>query len=37
VIPAQETAGESAMMGRQHRDQGQLFYEITKRKFSVKA
>jgi hypothetical protein len=29
VIPAQEAAGESAMMGRQDRDQGQLFYEFS--------
>jgi transposase len=29
VIPAQVTAGESAMMGRQDRDQGQLFYEFS--------
>src|SRR6201993_1040648 len=29
MIPAQEAAGESAMMGRQDRDQGQLFYEFS--------
>src|ERR1700756_2137983 len=29
MIPAQEPAGESAMMGRQDRDQGQLFYEFS--------
>src|SRR5215470_706878 len=29
VIPAEEAAGESAMMGRQDRDQGQLFYEFS--------
>jgi transposase len=29
VIPAQEAAGESAMMGRQNRDQRQLFYEFS--------
>jgi transposase len=29
VIPAWEAAGESAMMGRQDRDQGQLFYEFS--------
>ena len=28
MIPAQEAAGESAMMGRQDQDQGQLFYEF---------
>jgi hypothetical protein len=28
MIPAQEAAGESAMMGRQDGDQGQLFYEF---------
>jgi hypothetical protein len=27
MIPAQEAAGESAMMGRQDRDQRQLFYD----------
>jgi hypothetical protein len=29
VIPAWEAAGDSAMMGRQDRDQGQLFYEFS--------
>jgi transposase len=29
VIPAWEAAGESAMMGRQDRDQRQLFYEFS--------
>src|SRR5882757_4701075 len=29
MIPAPEAAGESAMMGRQDRDQGQLFYEFS--------
>jgi hypothetical protein len=29
MIPAQEAAGGSAMMGRQDRDQGQLFYEFS--------
>src|SRR5215510_14125841 len=29
MIPAREAAGESAMMGRQDRDQGQLFYEFS--------
>jgi hypothetical protein len=29
VIPAQAAAGESAMMGRQDRDQRQLFYEFS--------
>src|SRR5438477_1954218 len=29
MIPAQEAAGESAMMGRQDRDQRQLFYEFS--------
>jgi hypothetical protein len=28
-MPAQEAAGESAMMGRQDRDQRQLFYEFS--------
>src|SRR5215475_14561418 len=29
MIPAQEAAGESAMMGRQDRDQGAAFYEFS--------
>jgi hypothetical protein len=29
VIPAEEAAGESTMMGRQDRDQRQLFYEFS--------
>jgi hypothetical protein len=29
MIPAREAAGGSAMMGRQDRDQGQLFYEFS--------
>ena len=29
MIPAWEAAGESAMMGRQDRDQRQLFYEFN--------
>jgi hypothetical protein len=29
MIPAQEAAGGSGMMGRQDRDQGQLFYEFS--------
>jgi transposase len=29
VIPASQAAGDSAMMGRQDRDQGQLFYEFS--------
>jgi hypothetical protein len=29
VIPAWKVAGESTMMGRQDRDQGQLFYEFS--------
>jgi len=29
VIPVEEAAGESAMMGRQDRDQRQLFYEFS--------
>ena len=29
MIPAWEAAGDSAMMGRQDRDQGQLFYEFS--------
>ncbi len=29
MIPAYEAAGESAMMGRQDRDQRQLFYEFS--------
>jgi hypothetical protein len=29
MIPAQEAAGVSAMIGRQDRDQGQLFYEFS--------
>ena len=29
MIPAWEAAGDSAMMGRQDRDLGQLFYEFS--------
>jgi transposase len=29
MIPAEEAAGESALMGRQDRNRGQLFYEFS--------
>jgi hypothetical protein len=37
VIPAWEAAGELAMMGRQNRDQRQLFYEFSSHSQATRA